>query len=543
MNTTRQLPASFGPLKSANANARITGPCGDTMEFWLLIDTGHILRATFTTDGCGASIACGAMTASMAEGKTIEEAARLTPQQVEEAIGGLPEDHKHCPVLALKTLRAALGQQVSNPSAEASAPAPGAVPRTPQKADETLRRRLSRIAFKLLVLSGKGGVGKSTVAVNLAVALAAAGKRVGLLDVDVHGPSIPTLLGLEGRLPEFDGEMLQPVEFRPGLKVMSLGLFLKSGRDAVIWRGPMKYKAIEEMLGGVEWGDLDVLVVDAPPGTGDEPLAVAQLAGRPAGAVVVTTPQQLAITDVRRCIAFCEQVRLPILGVVENMSGFSCPQCGHATALFKTGGGEELAVEMSVPFLGRIPLLTDIVTSGDSGQPFAAQSLASPQIKAFAEIVRAILAGVAPRVSASQTQQTSQKPTMKIAIPLADGHLSDHFGHCEQFALIETDPATKTVLGQTFITPPPHEPQVLPRWLHEQGVHIIIAGGMGQMAKQLFAQNGIHVVVGAPREKPQELAMRYLEQRLTTGDNACDNTSASCGHSHTAKPGGCHGNQ
>jgi len=539
----RQFPASFGPLKNANAKAQLTGPCGDTMEFWLLIYDGHILRATFTTDGCGASIACGAMAASMAEGKTIEEAARLTPQQVEDAIGGLPEDHKHCPVLALNTLRAALGRQVNAPSTGAAPPAPAAPPKTPPEADETLRRQLSRIAFKLLVLSGKGGVGKSTVAANLAVALAAAGKRVGLLDVDVHGPSIPKLLGLEGRVPEFDGDSLQPVEFQPGLKVMSLGLLLKGSRDAVIWRGPMKYKAIEEMLRGVDWGDLDVLVVDSPPGTGDEPLAVAQLVGQPAGAVVVTTPQQLAIADVRRCIAFCQQLKLPVLGVVENMSGFTCPQCGHETDLFKTGGGEALAAEMNVPFLGCIPIAADIVSSGDSGQPFAMQLPASPQAKAFAEIVQAVLLGVTPRISTNPTQQPTPNPTMKIAIPLAGGRLSDHFGHCEQFALIETDPATKTVLGQTFVTPPPHEPQVLPRWLHEQGVHIIIAGGMGQMAKQLFAQNGIHVVVGAPREKPQELAMRYLEQRLTTGDNACDNTSASCGHSHTAKPGGCHGNQ
>ena len=212
------------------------------------------------------------------------------------------------------------------------------------------------IRHKIMILSGKGGVGKSTVAANLAVFLSAFGWRTGLLDIDLHGPSIPKLLGLEGRLPGASPEGMLPVSLYEKLKVMSIGFLLGEERDQpVIVRGPMKHKLIQQFLADVVWGDLDYLIVDSPPGTGDEPLSIAQLVHGADGAVIVTTPQEMALADVRKCIQFCHQVRLPVIGVVENMSGLTCPHCGRVVAPFKTGGGEAMAQKVGVPFLGRIP--------------------------------------------------------------------------------------------------------------------------------------------------------------------------------------------
>jgi ATP-binding protein involved in chromosome partitioning len=254
-----------------------------------------------------------------------------------------------------------------------------------------LQQRMAEIKHKLLVLSGKGGVGKSTVAANLAVALAKAGRQVGLLDVDIHGPSVPKLTGLEGQTPHSDGVALLPVRVADNLAVMSIGFLLTSKADAVIWRGPLKYNVIREFLKDVAWGTLDYLVIDCPPGTGDEPLSVAQLAGPSAEAIIVTTPQELSISDVRRCVTFCRQVSLPVLGILENMSGFVCPQCGARIDLFKVGGGEILARETNVPFLGRIPLDPRIVVSGDSGVPFAYGDVASPSVAALKAVVERLL--------------------------------------------------------------------------------------------------------------------------------------------------------
>jgi Mrp family chromosome partitioning ATPase len=233
-----------------------------------------------------------------------------------------------------------------------------------------LEDRLSVIKHKILVLSGKGGVGKSTVAVNLAVSLARAGNKVGLLDVDVHGPSIPTLLGMTGYRPEGDGQNLLPIRLTKNLAVMSIGLLVDDQNAAVIWRGPMKFGMIRQFLRDVVWGELDYLVMDAPPGTGDEPLAVAELVGSGAGAVIVTTPQDLAIADVRRSVSFCREVSLPVIGIIENMSGYGCPKCGEVINIFGAGGGEKLAMEMQVPFLGSIPIDPEITASGDAGTPF-----------------------------------------------------------------------------------------------------------------------------------------------------------------------------
>lgn len=259
-----------------------------------------------------------------------------------------------------------------------------------QEEERLLRESMSAVRRKLVVLSGKGGVGKSTVAASLAFALAAADHQVGLLDVDIHGPSIPRLTGLVGAALETEGGRILPVRAAQNLSVMSIGFLLSSGEDAVIWRGPLKYGAIKQLLSEVAWGELDELVIDCPPGTGDEPLSVAQLVGRPADAVIVTTPQELAVADVRRCVSFCRKAELGIAGIIENMSGCICPECGKEFPLFGTGGGERLAREMGVPFLGRIPLDGAIVTCGDTGVPFFESAPASASAKAFREIVARI---------------------------------------------------------------------------------------------------------------------------------------------------------
>ena len=238
------------------------------------------------------------------------------------------------------------------------------------------------VANIIAVSSGKGGVGKSTVAVNLAVALSCFGARVGLLDTDVYGPNVPIMMGLSQE-PVVKAQRLQPLEAY-GVKVMSLG-FLNPGDRPVVWRGPMLHTAVRQFLYDVEWGVLDYLVVDMPPGTGDAQLSLAQLVPVQ-GAVLVTTPQAVALADVRKAFRMFEQVKVPILGIVENMSYFICPNCSEKHEIFGARGGEELAQSFNSHLLGRIPFSIDIREGGDVGVPIAARSATSPQAPAFLEI-------------------------------------------------------------------------------------------------------------------------------------------------------------
>lgn len=263
---------------------------------------------------------------------------------------------------------------------------------------EAIERRMSQVKHRILVLSGKGGVGKSTVACYLALSLTRAGKHVGLLDVDIHGPSIPKMLGLEGRPIEVTPGAMLPIPYGKNLKVMSMGFLLPSDQDAVIWRGPLKMGAIKQFLKDVEWGPLDYLVIDSPPGTGDEPLSVCQLipARRQGstsldGALVVTTPQEISLIDVKKSINFCRKLQMPVLGVIENMSGFVCPKCGHETPIFKSGGGERMSREMGVPFLGRVPIDPKMVDASDAGESYLAAYPDSPAASAFNRAVQPIL--------------------------------------------------------------------------------------------------------------------------------------------------------
>jgi len=260
-----------------------------------------------------------------------------------------------------------------------------------QAEQEQIRQRIKHIKHQILVLSGKGGVGKSTVAVNLAISLSLEGGKVGLLDIDIHGPSIPKVLNLEGTALQTDGEALLPVEVSENLKVMSIGFLLPNNDEAVIWRGPRKYHVIKQFLKDVDWGELDFLIIDSPPGTGDEPLAIVQLLENADGAVIVTTPQEVALSDVRKGIMFCRNLNLPVIGVLENMSGFVCPNCGERTDIFKSGGGEEMAGQMNVPFLGRIPIDPQIVRACDSGQPYVQHYSSSQAAQVFREAMLPLL--------------------------------------------------------------------------------------------------------------------------------------------------------
>jgi len=258
-----------------------------------------------------------------------------------------------------------------------------------RKEDTKVSKNLSKIKNRLLVFSGKGGVGKSTVAANLSLAFAMRGLNVGLLDVDIHGPNLAKILGVEDKKMDVSPEGIKAVDVNDNLKLVSMSFLLQDPNLPVIWRGPLKMKAIQQFLGDVDWGELDWLVIDSPPGTGDEPLSVAQLIPA-SGAIIVTTPQELSLMDSRKAVAFARSLNLKILGIIENMSGMTCPHCGKDIDLFKKGGGKKVALELGVPFLGKIPIDPQIVISTDEGKPFIGTQPDSEASKAFMKIVESI---------------------------------------------------------------------------------------------------------------------------------------------------------
>jgi Mrp family chromosome partitioning ATPase len=255
--------------------------------------------------------------------------------------------------------------------------------------DRRVKKNLENIKNIIVVMSGKGGVGKSTVATNLAFSLSQHGYEVGIMDVDINGPDIAKMLGIEDeRLVPVDGG-IAPVVVPPHLKVVSMAFLLKDRDTPVIWRGPLKMSAINQFIGDVKWGELDYLIIDLPPGTGDEPLSIAQLI--PGGyALIVTTPQDVALLDSRKAVNFAKTLKMPILGILENMSGLTCPHCNKEIDLFKTGGGSQAAKDLAVPFLGSIPIDPKIVETGDSGQPFILKYSKSKSAKKFNDIIQKV---------------------------------------------------------------------------------------------------------------------------------------------------------
>jgi Mrp family chromosome partitioning ATPase/predicted Fe-Mo cluster-binding NifX family protein len=383
---------------------------------------------------------------------------------------------------------------------------------------------MARVKHKFVVLSGKGGVGKSTVAAYLATALAARGRQVGLLDTDIHGPSIPRMVGVEGKRVTAVEDAIVPIPAGPNLKVMSVAFLLRSSSDAVIWRGPLKMSMIEEFLANVDWGDLDYLIIDSPPGTGDEPLSVCQFLPDLDGAVVVATPQQIALNDVEKSITFCRQVKIPVAGVIENMSGYVCPHCHEQVDIFKTGGARKLAGEMGVPFLGKLPLVPEVVAACDEGRCAYAHAETAGLKDSLDEITANVMAIAEGREAGgghdAAAAGEATGPTRKIALPVDGDSVSLHFGHSPEFALFEV--RGDSVAGQGKMTSPPHTPGSIPAWLKENGVDVVIAGGMGNRAVDLLESSGIEVITGAPPGRPQELVEAYLAGTLKSGENVCD---------------------
>ncbi len=257
---------------------------------------------------------------------------------------------------------------------------------------QPLNARMSKVRHKIAVISGKGGVGKSVVTVNLATAFAMHGyvNRVGIFDADITGPCVPKMLGIHGQRLQAGPIGAFPAIGPMGIRVVSMDFLLQSDETPVIWRGPLKMKAINQFLSDIVWGELDFLFIDLPPGTGDEPLSVMQLIPEMDGVVIVTIPSEVSQIVVKKAVTFSRKLNMPVIGIIENMSGFICPKCGAEINIFKVGGGEKIAEDLQVPFLGRIPIDPKICEDSDKGVPFVVEHKNSPAAKAFMEIVKKI---------------------------------------------------------------------------------------------------------------------------------------------------------
>jgi Mrp family chromosome partitioning ATPase/predicted Fe-Mo cluster-binding NifX family protein len=373
-----------------------------------------------------------------------------------------------------------------------------------------IRWALEQIRHKLLIMSGKGGVGKSSVAVTLALALARRGFAVGLMDVDLHGPDVYRMLGLGDPLDLLHGRYLLPADVFHNLKIISIEAMMKNRDAAVIWRGPVKHKVIRQFLTEIEWGFLDFLIIDAPPGSGDEPLTIANTIPE-ARAVIVSTPQEISLADVRKSIDFCRKVDLEILGLVENMGHLICPDCGKFIPLFKSTRGSQALQALGLHLIGSLPFDPQIVAAADTGRLAAIDASGSPFFQALDQLVEVILTAV--RQSQPQKNLPAREPgTAKFAIPIEAGHLSPQFGRSRLFALITVK--DQHIIDQVEASPPDFKPGILPAWLDRQGITHIIAASMGEKARKFFARKGITVITEAPTLAPAILVQQFLEEKL-----------------------------
>jgi Mrp family chromosome partitioning ATPase/predicted Fe-Mo cluster-binding NifX family protein len=375
-----------------------------------------------------------------------------------------------------------------------------------EQQDKKLREQLSKIKHKILVMSGKGGVGKSTVAVNIAVGLSLQDFMVGLLDVDLHGPNVPKMLGARDlKLSRRPDGRLGAIKYSPNLKFLSIEPLLPSEDTAIIWRGPIKHSAIRQFIGDIDWGELDYLVIDSPPGTGDEPLTVAKTIPD-AYALIVTTPQEVSLIDVKKAIKFCQKIKLRILGIVENMSGFICPHCGKPVDIFKKGGGQKLADELGIRFLGRIPVDPRIVDTGDAGKPLIAAYPESVTAKAFEELVRNIIVA-----TEEMRKDILEEKFMRIAIPISTpSKIETDPEKFELFALYDVE--NNKILVKDVVKKA--ENQGLIDFLKEQVVtHVLLFDPSKELA-DFLSQNEIKVwVTDTSTEPPDNLIEEYLKEK------------------------------
>ncbi len=372
--------------------------------------------------------------------------------------------------------------------------------------DKRVREQLSKIKHKIMVMSGKGGVGKSTIAVNIAVGLSLQDFMVGLLDVDLHGPSIPQMLGARDlKLTRRPDGRLGAIKYSPNLKFLSIEPLLPSEDSAVIWRGPIKISAIKQFIGDIDWGELDYLIIDAPPGTGDEPLTVAKTIPD-AYALIVTTPQEVSLIDVRKSIRFCQKVKMRILGIVENMSGFICPHCGKPVDLFKRGGGQKLAEEMGLRFLGKIPVDPRVVDTGDRGKPIVGAYPESVTAEAFDNLIRNIISA-----TEEMAKDVAEEKYMRIAIPVSSPQKfeSDPVKF-ELFALYDIE--NNKILVKDVVKKP--KEQDLADFLNEQVVtHIFLYNPPEELANKINENKIKLLVTVAPEGNPDQMIQEYLNKR------------------------------
>lgn len=368
-----------------------------------------------------------------------------------------------------------------------------------------LCRTLKQIRHKIVVMSGKGGVGKSSVAVGLALALARRGYRVGLMDVDIHGPNVLRMLGLKEAFDLQHAQFSLPPELFHNLKVISVEAVMKNREIAVIWRGPLKHQLIRQFLTEIQWGDLDYLVIDSPPGTGDEPMSVAQTVPE-AKALIVTTPQEISLADVRKSLNFCQKINLSVLGLVENMSGYACPHCGKEVPLFKKGGGEKTAQAYKVPLVGSLPFDPQVVEAADQGKLLDLKEEDSPFFRALKPMVNYLVQLLPPGPA-----PTREPGVLKFAIPMDNGRPAEKFGQAREFAIFTVK--DRAITGQETLPAPSPEAGGVPLWLEELGVTHVIAADLGTGPQEVLKRKGIEPITDLPVGDPETLVMALLREK------------------------------
>jgi ATP-binding protein involved in chromosome partitioning len=366
--------------------------------------------------------------------------------------------------------------------------------------DKAICRTLAQIRHKILVMSGKGGVGKSSVAVALALALARSGHKVGLMDVDIHGPNVLRMLGLKEPFDLASAQFQMPPEIFHNFKVISIEAVMRDREIAVIWRGPLKHQLIRQFLTEVQWGFLDYLIIDAPPGTGDEPMSVAQTIPE-AKAVIVTTPQEISLADVRKSINFCQKINLEILGLVENMSGYHCPHCGKDLPLFRKGGGEKTAQAFNIPFLASLPFDPQVVEAADQGQIMELNEEKSPFFEGLRPMVKYLVKVLPPRAAREPGE-------LRFAVPLDNGKVAPAPTKAAEIALFTVKDGAVT--NKEILTRPDLDPVNFPIWLENLGVSHL-AGDLSDAAKALLKRKGIEVITFTPDQTPEQVVEGFLK--------------------------------